>query len=215
MVLARLAEVEGLDTGVGLRMLRGDGQRYQGLLRQFIELHGDDALDMWQSVECEDLPGLACQAHSLKGASGTLGAIRIQSLAGALEKAARRGDEAGQCTLLLAQLDEQLQALVDALQGILVTPDPVAIPSSSSEDLTSILLQLRGYLEEVKPHIPDAWIDEGKRDPLDGEIGIVGFEIPFNRHFYTFTPPRPLEEIDADLKACTDRIKRMIEALSA
>ena len=72
------------------------------------------------------------------------------------------------------------------------------------------------YFErEVKPHVPDAWIDEEKRDPLDGRIGIVGFEIPFNRHFYKFTPPRPLEEIDADLKACTDRIKQMIEELSA
>jgi len=72
------------------------------------------------------------------------------------------------------------------------------------------------YFErEVKPHVPDAWIDEDKRDELDGRIGIVGFEIPFNRHFYQFEPPRPLKEIDADLKACTDRIKAMIEDLSA
>ncbi|WP_404362551.1 N-6 DNA methylase [Marinobacter sp.] len=72
------------------------------------------------------------------------------------------------------------------------------------------------YFErEVKPHVPDAWIDESKRDDKDGEVGIVGFEIPFNRHFYEFTPPRPLEEIDADLKQCTDRIKQMIEELSA
>lgn len=72
------------------------------------------------------------------------------------------------------------------------------------------------YFErEVKPHVPDAWIDESKRDEHDGGLGIVGFEIPFNRHFYEFTPPRPLEEIDADLKQCTDRIKQMIEELSA
>ncbi|MGP5565217.1 type I restriction-modification system subunit M [Vreelandella alkaliphila] len=72
------------------------------------------------------------------------------------------------------------------------------------------------YFErEVKPHVPDAWIDDNKRDELDGRIGIVGFEIPFNRHFYQFTPPRSLEEIDADLKACTDKIKQMIEGLSA
>ena len=71
------------------------------------------------------------------------------------------------------------------------------------------------YAREVKPHVPDAWIDESKRDEKDGEVGIVGFEIPFNRHFYVFTPPRPLEEIDADLKLCTDRIKQMIEELSA
>jgi len=72
------------------------------------------------------------------------------------------------------------------------------------------------YFErEVKPHVPDAWIDESKRDEQDGEVGVVGFEIPFNRHFYVFQPPRPLEEIDCDLKACTDRIKQMIEGLSA
>ena len=72
------------------------------------------------------------------------------------------------------------------------------------------------YFErEVKPHVAESWIDESKRDEKDGEVGIVGFEIPFNRHFYEFTPPRPLEEIDADLKRCTDRIKQMIEELSA
>ncbi|AZE30306.1 type I restriction-modification system subunit M [Pseudomonas chlororaphis] len=71
------------------------------------------------------------------------------------------------------------------------------------------------FQREVTPHLPDAWIDESKTDALDGGVGIVGFEIPFNRHFYVFQPPRPLVEIDLDLKACTDRIKLMIEGLSA
>nr|WP_258870795.1 MULTISPECIES: class I SAM-dependent DNA methyltransferase [unclassified Wenzhouxiangella] len=74
---------------------------------------------------------------------------------------------------------------------------------------------IHDYFErEVKPHVPDAWIDEEKRDPHDNQPGIVGYEIPFNRHFYKFVPPRPLEDIDADLKACTDRIKQMIEEIS-
>ncbi|MDC6380397.1 class I SAM-dependent DNA methyltransferase [Pseudomonas graminis] len=71
------------------------------------------------------------------------------------------------------------------------------------------------FQREVIPHVPDAWIDESKIDAQDGEVGIVGFEIPFNRHFYVFQPPRQLAEIDRDLKACTDRIKQMIEGLSA
>lgn len=71
------------------------------------------------------------------------------------------------------------------------------------------------FAREVLPHVPDAWIDTTKCDAIDGEVGVVGFEIPFNRHFYVFEPPRPLAEIDADLKACTDRIKQMIEGLSA
>lgn len=71
------------------------------------------------------------------------------------------------------------------------------------------------FQREVIPHVPDAWIDESKTDAQDCEVGIVGLEIPFNRHFYVFQPPRLLAEIDRDLKACTDRIKQMIEGLSA
>ena len=67
----------------------------------------------------------------------------------------------------------------------------------------------------VKPHVPDAWVDESKPDERDSQVCNVGHEIPFNRHFYVFKPPWPLEEIDADLKECTDRIKQMIEELSA
>ena len=52
----------------------------------------------------------------------------------------------------------------------------------------------------MKPHVPDAWIDTSKRDPKDGQVGIVGYEINFNRYFYRYTPPRPLEEIEADIR---------------
>lgn len=91
-------------------------------------------------------------------------------------------------------------------------------PDSDLRDTENVPLgeDVFEYFErEVKPHVPDAWIDQDKRDEQDGEIGIVGFEIPFNRHFYVFQPPRPLEEIDADLKAVTTRIKQMIGELSA
>jgi len=91
-------------------------------------------------------------------------------------------------------------------------------PDASLRDYENVPLgkSVYNYFErEVIPHVPDAWIDESKRDEKDGDVGIVGFEIPFNRYFYEFTPPRPLSEIDADLKECTDRIKQMIEGLSA
>ena len=42
---------------------------------------------------------------------------------------------------------------------------------------------------EVKPHVPDAWIETGKRDLKDGRVGIVGYEINFNRYFYRYKPP--------------------------
>lgn len=62
------------------------------------------------------------------------------------------------------------------------------------------------FKREVLPHVPDAWIDHDKTK--------IGYEIPFNRHFYVFKPPRELEEIDAELKGVTDRIVRMIGELS-
>ena len=63
------------------------------------------------------------------------------------------------------------------------------------------------FKREVLPHAPDAWIDQEKTK--------IGYEIPFNRHFYVFKPPRPLEIIDAELKGVTDRIVQMIAGLTA
>ncbi len=62
------------------------------------------------------------------------------------------------------------------------------------------------FQREVVPHVPDAWIDHDKTK--------IGYEIPFNRHFYVFQPPRELDEIDTELKGVTDRIVAMIGDLS-
>jgi len=68
------------------------------------------------------------------------------------------------------------------------------------------------YFElEVKPHVPLAWIDEKKVDERDGKVGIVGYEIPFNRHFYEYVPPRSLEKIDAELDAVTKDIIGLLQ----
>ena len=63
---------------------------------------------------------------------------------------------------------------------------------------------------EVLPHAPDAFIDETYRDDYDGEVGVVGYEINFNRYFYEYQPPRELEEIDADLKAVEAEIAAVL-----
>ncbi len=66
------------------------------------------------------------------------------------------------------------------------------------------------FTKEVAPHVPDAWIDGSKRDGKDGGLGLVGYEIPFNRHFYVYTPPRSLEEIDADLDKVSAEIMELL-----
>ena len=68
---------------------------------------------------------------------------------------------------------------------------------------------------EVKPHVPDAWIDESKRDAKDGEVGIVGYEINFNRYFFLYSPPRPLEDIEADIRGIEEDIVRMLREVTA
>jgi type I restriction enzyme M protein len=85
---------------------------------------------------------------------------------------------------------------------------PVA--DSSLRDTENVPLSedvMTYFKREVLPHAPDAWIDPDKTK--------VGYEIPFNRHFYVFKPPRPLAEIDAELKGVTDRILTMIGGLTA
>jgi type I restriction enzyme M protein len=68
---------------------------------------------------------------------------------------------------------------------------------------------------EVLPHVPSAWIDETKTDAQDGLVGIVGYEIPFNRHFYKYIPPRSLEEIDADLDKVSREIMELLSEVHA
>ena len=83
------------------------------------------------------------------------------------------------------------------------------VPDGSLRDTENVPLSedvATYFKREVLPHAPDAWIDHEKTK--------VGYEIPFNRHFYVFKPPRALAEIDAELKGVTDRILTMIGGLT-
>lgn len=71
------------------------------------------------------------------------------------------------------------------------------------------------FLREITPIVPDAWVDEGYADSQDGEVGRVGYEINFNRYFYKYVPPRPLEEIDAELKSLEAEIAMLLEEVAA
>ncbi len=70
------------------------------------------------------------------------------------------------------------------------------------------------FAREVKPHVPDAWINTEVRDHKDGEVGRVGYEINFNRYFYKYQPPRPLEEIERDIKALEKEILDMLREVA-
>ena len=62
------------------------------------------------------------------------------------------------------------------------------------------------FKREVLPHVPDAWIDESKTK--------IGYEIPLNRHFYRYEPPRPLEEIESDIKTLESKILALLKEVT-
>jgi type I restriction enzyme M protein len=92
--------------------------------------------------------------------------------------------------------------------------DTESVPLPAGDDpvvADGVPASVRAFFDrEVRPHVPDAWIDTSKRDPKDGRVGLIGYEINFNRYFYRYTPPRPLEEIEADIRAIEGDIIRML-----
>ncbi|HAG37210.1 MAG TPA: restriction endonuclease subunit M [Erythrobacter sp.] len=86
--------------------------------------------------------------------------------------------------------------------------DPQPDTTLRDTEIVPLTDDIAEYFErEVLPHVPDAWIDESKTK--------VGYEIPFNRHFYVFEPPRPLSEIDAELADVTADIQTMLREMAA
>jgi len=82
-------------------------------------------------------------------------------------------------------------------------------PDAALRDFENVPLKedIDVYFErEVLPHVPDAWMDRSKDK--------VGYEINFNRHFYKYTPPRPLEDIDRDLKRAEEKIQRLLREVT-
>jgi type I restriction enzyme M protein len=87
------------------------------------------------------------------------------------------------------------------------------IPDPDLRDFENVPLKesvTEYFAREVLPHVPDAWINTSKRDETDGGVGVVGYEIPFTRHFYEYTPLRPLDEIEADILTLETRIQGML-----
>ena len=105
----------------------------------------------------------------------------------------------------------------DETAAICRTRDGKPEPDPELRDTERVPLEedVNAFFErEVKPHVPDAWIDEAKRDTKDAKVGIVGYEINFNRYFYRYSPPRSLEDIEADIQGIEVDIVRMLSEVT-
>lgn len=109
----------------------------------------------------------------------------------------------------LSERDDSADVCTDSKGNIEADPeqrDTESVPLSESID--------DYFAREVLPYVPDASINHTVRDPKDGEIGRVGYEINFNRYFYKYLPPRPLGEIEADLKAVEGEILDLLKQVT-
>ena len=108
----------------------------------------------------------------------------------------------------LSERDENAAVCTDAMGN----PEPD--PELRDHECVPLGEDWREYFaHEVTPFVPDAWVDEGYRDARDRKVGRVGYEINFNRYFYTYVPPRPLEEIAADMREIEAEIAVLLKEL--
>ncbi len=108
-----------------------------------------------------------------------------------------------------------LSALSERDESAAICRDKDGNPEADPElrDTESVPLAERVEVffdREVRPHVSDAWIDTSRCDPKDGEVGLVGYEINFNRYFYRYTPPRPLEVIEGEIREIERDILKML-----
>ena len=94
--------------------------------------------------------------------------------------------------------------------------NPEPDPKLRDHELVPLGEDFEAYVaREVTPFVPEAWVDTSHTDPRDEGVGRVGYDINFNRYFYQYVPPRPLAEIDAELKALEAEIAGLLKEVVA
>lgn len=125
--------------------------------------------------------------------------------------AGRFADEADPGCVIRYEADSELRDTENIpLPAGTTLPLPMAFgPDMPNDDLVAAMRPaIDAYIAaEVLPHVPDAWVDYAKTK--------VGYEIPINRHFYVYKPPRPLAEIEADIQALEGEIADLLKGLVA
>lgn len=113
---------------------------------------------------------------------------------------------------ILAALSERDEAAAICLDS---NGKPEPDPELRDYELVPLQENWTEYVaREVMPFVPDAWVDETYRDDADKQVGRVGYEISFNRYFYRYALPRPLNEINAELKALEAEIADLLKEVA-
>lgn len=143
----------------------------------------------------------------IKAALGTMDGSSVYRNREQFIKALKQALSRHHLTLAAPELKAILEALGERDETADICTDAKGKPEADTDlrDTENVPLKedIEAYFQrEVLPHVPDAWIDHSKTK--------IGYEIPLNRHFYVYTPPRPLEEIEAEMKALEKEIAELL-----
>ncbi|MCL4433977.1 MAG: type I restriction-modification system subunit M [Actinobacteria bacterium] len=173
------------------------------------------ATKQWAKLTANDQGNLASRLHALVGAS-TMERSAIAAKLGALPKAIEK-----QTWDALAVTDPEAPIVTSRKgepeadpdlrdnENVPLPPIPVTWAADPTERLANIEYRsaVDDYIaEEVLPYVPDAWVNHAKTK--------IGYEIPLTRHFYKYVPPRPLGEIDAEIKALEAEIQELLREVT-
>ena len=176
---------------------QAEGKAYQEAIRNLLRSLPDTLFK--DRTEFEDILNNAAGKAGLKLAAPINKAI-LSALSERDEAAAVCRDRDGKLEPDPELRDTESVPLADNADPV----DDLGVPAS-----------VRAFFDrEVKPHVPDAWIDVTRRDAKDSLVGIIGYEINFNRYFYKYTPPRPLGEIEADIRSIEKEIVKMLAEIT-
>ncbi|RDI65907.1 type I restriction enzyme M protein [Nocardia pseudobrasiliensis] len=141
---------------------------------------------------------------ALRGLTGSVWWTKNEA-ANAMKAAVKAADATWPSTAALQKGLWAAVSISDPDGEVQTAKDGSVLPDPDLRDYENIPLDEdidEYFAREVTPHVPDAWIDRDKDK--------VGYEIPFTRHFYVYTPPRPLAEIDAELRELEEQIQKLL-----
>ena len=193
-IVAKLGAVPGVNIKTGIAAMRGNAEKYVNLLEKLLSHH--DTTLLRTTIDSGDHPTAQRQAHSLKGAAGSLGLNRLSSAAAAIEAALRENRPTGQIIPLLSALAEIHGELSDILNQRLDNPTQ-NIGSFDASQAQALIARLLPLLEHDDIRSGD--LVRNENDLLSNALGSAFAD--FVRHIDNFDFPAALELLQVALVA--------------
>ncbi|MBU0750532.1 MAG: Hpt domain-containing protein, partial [Gammaproteobacteria bacterium] len=186
-----LPVIAGIDTAVGLRTLNGNRGAYLRLLRRYALDHGDDMTKLRELLAREAAEDARRLAHTLKGASGSLGVACVQRMAAELEAAVRAGNDQARTEALVGTMDADLKRLATTILAAVPDPAPPAPAVIDWAAVRRLLAELEPLLGASSMRANMLWDDNAAL--LRAALGTTG--VTLGDHIKAFLYPEALDSL--------------------